>query len=387
MFPKILEPSAKKTTSQFKLLGSLAVLVVWCAGNSVIAQTTTGRSPGDYGAARARYAKLPLGFNRQDAASGEAYVARGQGYEIGLQNGRATIAISGPDGDGHRQVVSLDFEGRKFEGEKAAGAVPAGELPGKVNLIHGNDPARWLLGLASYGTVKYRNVYDGVDLVYYGNQQQLEFDLIVNPGANPGAIRLKFGGVGKLSLDDSGGLRLGSDFGALRMALPEIYQNVSGRKKRIPGHYSITGPDTVAFRIDPWDKSQPLIIDPTFVYSALFGGGLNSNGGYGIQVDSSNNIFLTGYTYAADFPTLNATQNQVNGGADVFVTKLNSAWHGDDLLNLPWWIGLRFRLRTGDGRNRFSMGYGVHAVERLPCPECRPDLLWRWLRRVCDQTG
>jgi hypothetical protein len=174
----------------------------------------------------------------------------------------------------------------------------------------------------TYDKVTYREVYPGIDVVFYGNGQQMEFDLVVRPGADPEAIRLKVGGAGRLSIDASGGLVAGD---GLSVALPQIYQEVNGAKKSVPGRYSIVGQDEVTFRIDPWDHARPLVIDPTIVYSAIFGGGLSSSGGQAIALDSLGNIIITGYTYAADFPTLDPAQNHLAGSADVFVTKINPA--------------------------------------------------------------
>ena len=62
------------------------------------------------------------------------------------------------------------------------------ELPGKSNFFIGNDPKKWRSNVPTYAKVKYEGVYSGIDLVYYGNQQQLEFDFVVAPGADPRRI-------------------------------------------------------------------------------------------------------------------------------------------------------------------------------------------------------
>ena len=197
---------------------------------------------------------------------------------------------------------------------------------GKVNIIQGNDPKQWQLGLSTYDRVSWPNVYPGIDVVYYGNQQQLEFDLVVKPGADPRAIRLKVGGAGKLSIDGSGALDLGKSAGGLRVGLPRVYQEINGVKQNLGGHYELVGKDEVAFRVDPWDRAHALVIDPTITLSTLFGGGNGSTGGYGIQLDSSGNILIAGATSASDFPVANAAQvtlNAINGNSNAFVTKLN----------------------------------------------------------------
>jgi hypothetical protein len=262
------------------------------------------------------FARLPLAFEKQSTGLGERFVARGPGYVVGLDHGKASFGVLSKDGSSH--TVSLEFTR-----SRPSQAVPGSELPGKVNYIRGNDPRNWRIGLPTYARVTYSDTYPGIDVVYYGNQQQLEFDLVVKPGANPEAIRLKVGGAGTLSIDESGALNLGE--GGLIVPLPRIYQEMNGAKKIVPGRYAIVGRDEVAFRVDPWDRTLPLVIDPTIVYSAMFGGGLgNHTNAYAIRLDSSGNILLAGYTDATDFPTLNGYQNGQGGNGDAFVSKINS---------------------------------------------------------------
>jgi FG-GAP-like repeat/Putative Ig domain/Beta-propeller repeat len=265
-----------------------------------------------------RYARLPLAFEKQAAGSSERFVARGQGYVIGLNGGKATVLVSSAK-DKTDHAVSLEFAG-----SRPSHAVPGSELAGKVNYLRGNDPKSWQVGLSTYARVTYPEVYPGIDVVYYGNQQQLEFDLVVKPGADPEAIRLKVEGAGKLSIDASGALNLGEAGGGLKVALPQIYQDLNGTKKSVPGHYAIVGRDEVAFRLDPWDHTRPLVIDPTIVYSSLFGSPQSYAYAEAIALDSSGNIVISGYADGG-FPTLNAAQSVFKGGPDLFVTKINAA--------------------------------------------------------------
>ncbi len=268
-----------------------------------------------------KYLKLPLAFERQGPAAEEKFVARGQGYAIGLWRGKATIGlVSDPYQAG--RAVSMEFAGAR-----ATAAIPGPELPGKVNYIQGNEPRKWQTGLSTWERVRYPNIYPGIDVIYYGNQQQLEFDLVVRPGANPESIRMKIAGSSKLSLDRSGALDInpgGSQH--LRIELPKIYQEVQGSRRSVSGHYSIEARDEVAFHVDPYDHTRSLVIDPTILYSTLLGGGLSSSTGQAIAVDSAGNILVAGNTYAADFPTVNAFQSGLRGSSgNGFVAKINAA--------------------------------------------------------------
>ena len=259
-------------------------------------------------------ARLPLAFETQ----GERMTARGWDYVLGLENGKATIGVVAKDQTSH--AISLEFGGAR-----RSTAVPGGELPGKVNYIRGSDSRKWRIGVPTYSRVTYPDVYPGIDAVYYGNQQQLEFDLVVKPGADPRAVRMKIDG-GRISLNGSGALKIAADGVNFEIALPKIYQEFDGTRQAIGGRYVLRGMNEVAFQLDRYDRSRPLVIDPTIVYSTLLGGGLGFSYGRAIAVDSAGNILVAGQTSAGDFPTANAFQNALDSdGPDAFVTKFNAA--------------------------------------------------------------
>ena len=207
------------------------------------------------------------------------------------------------------------------------------ELPGRSNYFLGNDPSKWRTNVPTYAKVQYKDVYPGVDLVYYGNQRELEYDLIVAPGANPEAIQLAFEGEDELELDGQGDLVLHSDGGQVRLHKPLVYQQVDGVRREIAGAYVLNGGRQVGFQVAAYDASKPLIIDPVLEYSTYLGGS-NNDFGNAIAVDGSGNAYVTGTTESTDFPTANPIQPAFSGGSggatDVFVTKLNAA--GDALV-------------------------------------------------------
>jgi len=152
------------------------------------------------------YGKLPLSFER---ASDTEFIARGRGYAVDLLGARASIAVPGS------APVRVEFvHGRR------SNAFPEKGLPGKVNYILGNDPRRWRVGLPTYERVKYCDLYPGIDVAYYGNQRQLEFDLMLQPGADLNSVRMRFSGAGSVHTDASGSLVLGD----LRLNVPTVLQ-------------------------------------------------------------------------------------------------------------------------------------------------------------------
>ena len=201
------------------------------------------------------------------------------------------------------------------------------------NYFIGNDPDKWYSDIPSYGRVQSRDVYPGIDLVYYGNQRQLEYDFVVAPGADPAAISLDFEGADKLSLDAQGNLILRITGGEVILNTPIIYQEIDGVKQPILGSYLLRSQDEVGFLVTAYDASLPLVIDPVLVYSTYLGGSANDRG-YGIAIDSSGNASVVGDTTSTNFPTLNLYQGTRAGGVgdyDAFVTKFSpsgtSLWY------------------------------------------------------------
>lgn len=246
---------------------------------------------------------LPLSFeSNRDASS---FIARGPGYKITLSREGATIAD-------RRGSVSIRLAG--------ANLVPAmqglEQLPGKSNHFTGPDPARWRLNVPQYAKVRYREVYPGVDLVFYGRSQRLEYDFLLAPGANPDAIRLEFDGAAEIHLDRRGDLLVRTSASELRQHRPRIYQEVYGKRRAIQGGYVLLGGRTASFRIGEYDRRLPLVIDPVLTYATFLGGG-NMDMVADAAVDASGNLYAVGGTVSANFPTTPGAIQRSFGGAMV----------------------------------------------------------------------
>jgi hypothetical protein len=227
---------------------------------------------------------------------------------MNIRGARATIALPV---SGVSSTIGMEFT----HGRQVA-AIPEKELPGKVNYILGNDPRRWRLGLPTYERVTYHDLYPGIDVVYYGNQKQLEFDLVLKPGADVKSVRMRFSGPEKPRTDPSGSLMLG----AIRLMAPTVIQG----EKTIAARYKMLATGEVAFEVGPYDRRQPLVIDPTLVYSTEMGGGSGFNRGNAIALDASGNAYIAGQTFADDFPALTPAFAGYDASGDGFISKLNS---------------------------------------------------------------
>ncbi len=266
------------------------------------------------------YGKLPLVFesNQGQTAPEVTFLSRGPGYGLFLTPTEAVLTLSRA-ADAKADHVEVTMVGMKLVGAKAkpemAGVDP---LPGKSHYFIGNDPKQWHTNVPQYTKVRYKAVYPGIDLVYYGNQYQLEYDLVVAPGADPRKIKLAFQGVQSIQIDANGQLVLRAGAGDLVQRKPIVYQEINGERKNLEGRYVLQGKRQVGFQVVRYDTSRPLIIDPVLAYSTYLGGAgcppgvcSNDDAGFGIAVDSDGNTYLTGRTLG--FPTTAGAYDQVCG--------------------------------------------------------------------------
>ena len=255
------------------------------------------------------YGQLPLSFepNQGQTDARVRFFSRASGYMLFVTANESVFA--GRDGSVERMKLIGANPKPRFE--------PLDKQPGISNYFIGNHPEKWRTNLPNYGKVALKDVYPGIDLVFYGNERQLEYDWVVAPGADPGLIRVKWEGASQVTRNSSGDL-------VLSASLIEHKPVVLQEGKRIEGGYVVRGRQ-VAFEIARYDHSKPLVIDPVLTYSTYLGGG-GVDQGRAIAVDGSGNAYVTGFTSSTDFPSGNSIQNKFGGGTfDAFVTKINAA--------------------------------------------------------------
>jgi len=356
--------------------------------------------------AKESYGKLPLSFEaNQGQTDGRVkFLSRGSGYSLFLTGDEAVLALqkksgvtgqkaevpglesslSSPAAFRESDAVSLPAallstvteprESPALRGEaRIQQPEPAGpavlhmklvganaraevtgleELPGKSNYFIGNDPKKWRTNVPNYAKVKYADVYPGVDLVYYGNQGQVEYDFVVQPGADPGQIALQLvapasrrdaakAKMAVLRIDKNGDLVVATQGGEVIFHKPVVYQPTTDNgqwtkegkrgtkgKNFVSGNYVLKD-HRVTLEVASYDDTRPLVIDPVLAYSTYLGGsigGSEGDGGLGIAVDASGNAYVTGFTESSNFPTTpGAFQTTFGGSVDAFVSKLNAA--------------------------------------------------------------
>ena len=241
--------------------------------------------------AQATYGHLPLSFEANQGQTDRQvkFLSRGQGYNLFLTSTEAVLALTSLD---RAMIKGSEVEDSRSSKETRQAVLRMGlvganpvptisgldALPGKANYFIGNDPRHWRTDVPTYVKVQYKDVYPGIDLVFYGNQRQLEYDFIVAPSADLTAITLSFDGADQLAIDGKGDLVLQFGDSDLRLQKPLVYQMVNGSKQQIPGNYRLESQHQIRFQVAAYDTSMPLVIDPTLSYSTYLGGSGRATG-------------------------------------------------------------------------------------------------------------
>jgi len=332
------------------LAGALILASIVGAPAVHAAPQSTQNSNGQTARVAQSYGNLPLSFeaNRGQTESQVKFMSKGSGYGIYLTSDKAVLALNKekcggqqvpaakPADSAHGHTGCMQDKAQvtmQLAGNANAAANPAGEglLPGTVNYLVGSNQAAWRTGVPTYARVRYSEVYPGVDLLYYGNQRQLEYDFAVAPNADPKAIRLQFSGVTKLKVDGDGDLILSAKGGDIAFRKPVIYQEQNEHRDLIAGRFILGKRHTVGFALNAYDHSKPLIIDPVLAYATYVGGsGSDGDMATAIAVDASGDAYITGQTDSPDFPLTSGTYQQGDDATaatayNAFVSKLNAA--------------------------------------------------------------
>ncbi len=219
----------------------------------------------------------------------------------------------------------------KFVGAKQnAQMVGVDMIDYKCNYFIGNDKSKWATDVPNYRAVMYEEIYDGIDLKYYGNGKQMEYDFIVSPGADFSQIKIQYEGAESVEVNENGQLVVTTIWGEVVEQRPVIYQLAHNNRIPIEGKYILQDENSFGFELSAdYNSDLPLVIDPVLTYSTYLGND-DEEQAYSIAVDNNGNAIVTGTTVSAAFPTLNPYQVNTGPGGDVVVTKLNNT--GDALL-------------------------------------------------------
>jgi hypothetical protein len=277
------------------------------------------------------YGNKPLLFeaNQGQTDSQVKFLSQGNGYAMFLTSGSMVLSFRPMEATPASPVVaSPDFgsKGRSrsairqmevaARAQKSAATVFAINLVGsnanpqvvgedplstKVNYFIGRDPKKWRRNVPTYARVRYRNVYPGIDLVYYGNNRSMEYDFDLAPAADASQIQFAVKGADALNIDSNGNLVLTRGASELRFKTPILYQEINGIRVRVSGTYVLRDSTHVGFEVGSYDTTKPLVIDPVLVYSTYLGGS-SDDFSNGIAVGSTGDAYVVGLTDSPDFP-------------------------------------------------------------------------------------
>jgi hypothetical protein len=317
----------------------LLVLLVLGAAGLLIRDTATPHSPNLPASStqiQASLARLPISFepNQGQSDSATKFVAHGRGYGLYLRPSEAILTLpEGSQNHSRQAAVEMQLTGANQRPEMAG----ADRLAGHSNYFIGNDSSRWLRNIPQFGRVQYREVYPGIDLAFYGNQNQLEYDFEVSPGSDARQIELNFKGATNVSVARNGDLVLGLDGRELRFEAPHVYQRFPAGTETVAGSFVMRGKNTAGFEVGAYDHSRTLVIDPVLAFSSFLGGAgdesctaiTGATAGFvphcpAIAVDSGGRIYVAGATTSTGtFSGVTPTVIGTMGTSDVFVSRIS----------------------------------------------------------------
>jgi hypothetical protein len=317
-------------------LNIFAILIAVTVGTLSVSAQQAGAAQSSQPIPRAvqNYGHLPLTFeaNQGQAAGQVKFLSRGHGYTTFLTAGGMLLNLRASHVESawkktSSQAASSQSSTRATLQFRLLGANSNPQVmgedpqPGRVNYFIGKDRSKWYTNVPTYGRIRYKNVYPGIDLIYYGNHQQLEYDFAVAPGADPRKIQFQVNGASQISLDEQGDLVLNVNGAKLHFQSPIVYQESNGQRVPVVGGYAMTDESHIGFQLSSFDSRKPLVIDPVLVYSTYLGGS-GTDQPTGIAVDNSGNVYVAGYTDSADFPLASSGSLATNTD-HVFVAKLD----------------------------------------------------------------
>ncbi|MBS1582814.1 MAG: SBBP repeat-containing protein, partial [Bacteroidetes bacterium] len=252
-----------------------------------------------------------------DPASVDARAEEGERLEKDLQDGKPFRPMSARL-KGH--AWAMDFV-NSAPGMRVSARKPHGD----PRNYFGATAARSAANVRSYQEVWYENVYDRVDVRYYPAEDgTLEYDVVCKPGSDPGAIAIRFTGIGRMELNAKGGLVLHTSVGDVELPAPVVYQRIGGRQRNVDARYELRG-NVLRFRLGAYDREQPLVIDPIALRWATWvnTNSTGDNHGHCIWVDPSDGaIYVVARVVGTtDQITPGAFDNTANGNLEMIVGK------------------------------------------------------------------
>ena len=266
--------------------------------------------------------RLPLGFEPDGSA--KRFIARGAGYRVLVSPAGLLLHIgaraSQSTGD---TAPARDIDLRFVNGNAGAESEGIEALAARTHYFRGRSTEH-RVDVPNFARVRFHDVYPGIDVDYYGKNGELEFDLIVRPGADASAVRLAVRGA-TLITEPTGNLRIGAGDASVLLHRPVSYQVVDGTRRSVDSSFELSADNVVSIAVGAHDATRPLIVDPALTYASYLGG-KGQDVGTAIAVDAAGNMYVAGSSASPDFPMVSAYDRSLaKGDSDVFVAKINAA--------------------------------------------------------------
>jgi len=264
--------------------------------------------------------------------NGGAFFLTNTGYKVVLANkddmqaladfyhGHAQSTAAGNSatrvaGNGARKNVlrAHAYEMKFVDAASKVAVVPDKPLNTVNNYYIGNDPRKWASNCKVYQAVVYKNIYPNVDVRYYVDNGSLKYDIVVNPGGDVERIALQFDGADKVDVKNQN-LVIGTSAGEVAELKPYTFQARETGRQEVSSKYSVKN-NIVKFKVDNYDKTQTLVIDPTLVFSS-FSGSRDDNWGYTATYDGAGNFYGGGIVFGPGFPVSNGAYQTTWGSGD-----------------------------------------------------------------------
>lgn len=270
---------------------------------------------------------MPASFipNMGQMSSAARYIYKSKGNSAFLTADGLVMAIARNADGGHgviADVLKIQFEG----GDPAAAFTGLDPVDGITNYLMGNNPSVWITGVQTFKKVVWSAVYPGIDVVFYGSPDGLEFDFLLRPGARPDTIRMQFSGCDRLEQNAQGNLTIAVGGVSITLQKPNISQTKDGIRREISSGFRIISDKVAALELGAYDDCMELLIDPVIAFSTYLGGNEQApgEGAYGVVVDKDGSTYVAGYTSALDFPVKNALQPTLRGTTNAFIAKFSN---------------------------------------------------------------
>jgi len=289
------------------------------------------------------YVDIPLQFewDCEDCGKKFDFLSRGAGFDVFVGPGEVVLHLRRPElepTEGEPLVHNsrgCEYKAEELSREivlrmKIRGLNPDSEAVGRERSVGGNhyflsnDPREWLIDVPTYKRIEYVNIYPGIDLAFYGDQNRFEYIFVVRPGADASNIRVTFEGANETILNDNDNIELHFDCGKIVQRAPLVYQVVNDIPHLISGRH-IMQDGEIRFEIgDAYDKTKPLVVGPTLDYLSFLGG-TGEDRVHAIAVDPHGYAYVTGETTSLGFPAAATGTKRKAGSVALFVTKFRIA--------------------------------------------------------------